>query len=285
MRAEHRHELKTNELAEWIANFPQWAKENLRMIIYISVVVVLVAGSYIFHWYRKNVESVRKQLELTRLIAQLSRGKTQILQAQARGVDISYMLIQTADALQAAAQNAKDDQMTALALIKRAEALRMELHYRFGTVDQRDAITQIELAKASYAEAIEKSSSSPSLLAAAKLGLGLCEEELGSFSKAEQIYSDVATNALYEGTVAAAQARMRLDTMADYRRKVVFTPAAKPAPTKTELLRPQIQLSPVDINLAPQTQSVGPEMDSLMPSSANSVPPPAPLLPDINMVP
>jgi len=285
MRAKHRHELKTNELAEWIANFPQWVKENLRMIIYVSAVVVLVAGSYIFHWYRKNVESVRKQLELTRLIAQLSRGKTQILQAQARGVDISYMLIQTADALQAAAQSAKDDQMTALALIKRAEALRMELHYRFGTVDERDAITQIELAKASYAEAVEKSSGSPALLAAAELGLGLCEEELGNFSKAQQIYSDIATNTLYEGTVAAAQAKVRLDTMADYQRKVVFKPAAKPAPTKTELLRPQIQLSPVDINLAPQTQSGGPEMDSLLPSSANSVPLADPLLPDINMVP
>ncbi|MHC4571915.1 MAG: hypothetical protein ACYS0C_07550 [Planctomycetota bacterium] len=285
MKAEHRHELKTNELAEWIANFPQWAKKNLRMIIYVSVVVFLVAGSYIFHWYRKNVESVRKQLELTRLIAQLSQGKTRILQAQARGVDISYMLIQTADNLKIAAQNAREAQMVALALIKRAEALRMELHYRFGTVDERDAITQIELAKASCAEAIEKASTSPSLMAAAKLGLGLCEEELGNFGKAEQIYSDIATNALYEGTVVVSQAKIRLETMVDYQRKVVFKPAAKPAPTETELLRPQIQLSPVDINLAPQTQGSVPEMGSPLPSSANSVPPVAPPLPEINMVP
>jgi hypothetical protein len=161
----------------------------------------------------------------------------------------------------------------------------MELHYRFGTVDERDAITQIELAKASYAEAIEKASTSSSLMATAKLGLGLCEEELGNFGKAEQIYSDIATNALYEGTVAVSQAKIRLETMADYQRKVVFKPAAKPAPTKTELLRPQIQLSPVDINLAPQTQGSMPEMGSPLPSSANSVPLVAPPLPEINMVP
>jgi len=280
MKAEHRHELKTNELAEWIANFPQWAKENLRMIIYISVVVVLVAGSYIFHWYRKNVESVRKQLELTKLIAQLSQGKTRILQAQARGVDISYMLIQTADNLRIAAQNAREEQMAALALIKRAEALRMELHYRFGTIEERDTEAAIGLAKASYTEAIEKASSSPSLLATAKLGLGLCEEELGNFETAEQIYSDVITNTSFEGTVAAAQAKLRLETMGDYRRKVVFKPLAKPTPTKPELLRPEIQLGPVDINLVPPTQFGGPETGSPLPSSANGVP-----LPDINMVP
>ncbi len=33
MKSEHRHELKTNELAEWIANFPTWAKENAKVLI------------------------------------------------------------------------------------------------------------------------------------------------------------------------------------------------------------------------------------------------------------
>lgn len=285
MKAEHRHELKTNELAEWIANFPQWAKENAKTIIYVSVLVAVVAGVYFWRQYEENVVSVRKQLELTRLIAQLPRGKMQILQAQARGVDISYMLIQTAEDLKIAAQNAKDDLMAALALIKRAEALRMELHYRLGTVSERDAEAQMDLAKASYTEALEKSSTNPSLMATAKLGLGLCEEELGNFEKAKQIYSETVANTSFEGTVSVAQAKMRLDTMADYRRKVVFKPAAKPVPTSPELLRPQIQLSPVDVNLGPQTQVGGPEMGSPLPFSTNSVPLGTPPLPDINMAP
>jgi len=271
MKSEHRHELKTNDLAEWIANFPQWAKENLRMIIYISIVVVLVLGSYIVHWYRKNVESVRKQLALTGLIAQLSQGKMQILQAQARGVDISYTLIQFADNLQAAAQDAKDEQMAAVALIKRAEALRMELHYRFGAVSKQDAKAAIERAKASYTEAIEKSSTNPSLMATAKLGLGLCEEELGNFEKAQQTYSDITTNTSFEGTVAVAQAKLRLETMGDYQRKVAFKPSSKPAPTEIEALRPQIQLKPTDIDISPQMQNGGPGVDFPLPSSANGV--------------
>ena len=60
MKSKHRHELKTNELAEWIANFPQWAQENARMIIFVAVVAVLVIGLACFYWYQKNVVSVRK---------------------------------------------------------------------------------------------------------------------------------------------------------------------------------------------------------------------------------
>ena len=59
MKSEHRHELKTNELAEWIAHLPQWTRENLRTIIYVSVVAVLVIGSSFWYWRKRNVETVQ----------------------------------------------------------------------------------------------------------------------------------------------------------------------------------------------------------------------------------
>ncbi|MHC4497601.1 MAG: hypothetical protein ACYS21_00645 [Planctomycetota bacterium] len=125
MKAEHRHELKTNELAEWIAHLPQWAKENVRIIIIVSAVVVLGAGSYFYYRYQKNVVSARRQLRLTELASQVSQGKRNILTTRAtRGLDISFTLLQLADDLENFAQNAKNDQMAALALIKQAEALR-----------------------------------------------------------------------------------------------------------------------------------------------------------------
>jgi len=269
MKSEHRHELKTNELAEWLTNLPQWAKENLKMIIYVSVVVVLVIGLVIFRWYKKNVESVRKQLEFTKLIAQLPQRKMQILQAQSQGIDASYMLLGTAEDFQTFARNVKDDQMAALALIKQAEALRMELHYRAGTVDEQDVTTQINRAKAGYSEALSRvmgpeggDTINPSLTAAAKFGLGLCEEELGNFAAAENIYRDIAANSDFECTTAAAQAKHRLETMADYQRKVVFKAAPKQAPT--EPLHPQIELK---VPEGPQTQDDAFEVaDSNLPS-------------------
>ncbi|UCF44093.1 MAG: hypothetical protein JSV99_04005 [Planctomycetota bacterium] len=246
MKAEHRHELKTNVLAEWITNFPQWAKKNLRMIIYVSVVVIAVGGSAAFYWYRKNVESVREQLQLTRLITQLSQGKLQVLQSQLRGMDVSYMLIQIADGLEDFGRNAKDDQMAALALVKRAEALRTELHCRLGTISEQDKQAAIGRAKSSYAEAIDKPVANRSLAATAKLGLGLCEEELGNFEQAEQIYTEMVSSGDFEGTAAFVAAKHRLATMADYQQEVVFAPAPEPKPA--ELAEPELTISAADVN-------------------------------------
>jgi tetratricopeptide (TPR) repeat protein len=240
MKSEHRRQLKTNELADWIVNFPQWARENTTMIIYISVLIVVVAGVYFWKIYEKRMVSDREQLELTNFIAGISQSKTQILQAQEQGIDASYTLIQAADNLQNIAQNTKEEQIAAMALIKRAEALRMELHYRLGNISSGDLTAQINRAKDSYTKAIEKSSTNPSLMATAKLGLGLCEEELGNFEQARQIYSEITENTDFEGTVAAAQAQQRLHTMADYQQKVTFKPSPKRAPA--ESIQPEIKL-------------------------------------------
>ena len=246
MKAEHRHELKTNELAEWIANLPQWARQNIKMIIYVSVFLILVAGSYFYRRYQKNVVSVNKQINLTRIYNQLAQGKTQILQAQTRGMDISYQLIQIADDLKIRAQDIKDSQEAAFALIKRGEALRMELHYRPGTVNSDDLIAQINLAKESYNKAVEKSINNPSLMTMAKLGLGLCEEELGNFTIAENIYRDITTNPSFEGTVAAAQAKLRLEIMDDLKQEITLAPSPK---AQSKATQPVVELKAPDAAL------------------------------------
>jgi hypothetical protein len=217
MKPEHRHELKTNELAEWLSNLPQWARKNLTTIIYVSVVSVVVIIYSFWYYYQKNAALVKKQLGLTKLIHRLPYNKSQILQAQSRGMDSSYTLIQAADSLQATAQDIKDPLAAASALIKRADALRTELHYRLGTVGESVSADQINRAKASYSEAIEKAASSPSLTATARFGLGLCEEEIGNFDQAQQIYRDLATSPRFAYTTAAAQAKIRLDSIPIYR--------------------------------------------------------------------
>lgn len=256
MKADHRHDLKTNELAEWIANLPDWAKENRTMIIGVTAVIVAAAGIYFWQFYRKNAVSAQKQLRLTGLSNQLSLSKMQILQAQSEGRDLSFILLQPAENLKAFAQETRqgrDDQMAALALIKRAEALRSELHYRRGPVSEQDLVMQINQAKVSYTEALERAASNPSLKATAKFGLGLCEEELANFEQARQIYQDIVSSPEFEGTVAKASAKYRLDTMADYKTAVVF----KPAPQAITILKPPAegprkvgaQIKPADANL------------------------------------
>jgi tetratricopeptide (TPR) repeat protein len=297
MKSEHRHELKTNELAEWLSNLPQWTKENLTIIIVISAVIVAaITFYYIRYGYRKSVVA-EEQLEFTNLLNQLSASKMQVLSAQAQGRDLSFILLQPANSLGTFAQNAKSDQMAALALIKQAEAQRTELHYRPGTVSNKDLTSQINQAKAAYTEAIQtrlQGTSNPSLTAAAEFGLGLCEEELGNFEKAQQIYQIIAENPDFEGTVAVAQAKHRLETMADYKQKVIFKPAPTPpaaslppatsgGQTTGAATEPTIQIKPVDTNLpaevilpidvnqASQTSNVLPDVNSKVPEPNVSV--------------
>ncbi len=244
MKSEHRHELKTNELAQLIAKAPQWAKDNRTTIIYVSVfVVLLVAYSFWFN-YKKNVTTTRDQIQLTGLVNQLNRSKSNILTSQSQGFDSSYNLLQIAQSFQDFAGNTKNNNMAALALIKRAEALRMELHYRMETVEKANLTTQINDAKQSYTQAIEKAPTDPALIAAARFGLGLCEEELGNFEQAKQIYTQIVEDPALAGTTAVASADWRIKVMDDYKTEVVFKAPARPV-SAPETLRPQIDLGPV----------------------------------------
>ena len=76
------------------------------MIIYVSVVVVIVAASYFYHRYQKTVVASREQTAMT-ILCRNCPSKRQIAQAQAQGMDVSYMLLQMADELDNIAGNAK----------------------------------------------------------------------------------------------------------------------------------------------------------------------------------
>jgi hypothetical protein len=292
MKAEHRHELKTNELAEWIAHLPQWARENGRMVIYISVVVVLVIGSGLWYWRKITSESVRQELDFTNFVARLSQSKMQILMNQQRGTDTSYSLIEAATALGTIADGAKEGDMAALALIKQAEALRANLHYRQQTVNQTDLQRTINEAKTVYNKAIEKAAGNPSLTAMARFGLGLCEEELGNFSGARQIYGDIVANDDFEGTTVVAEAKQRLETMADYEKKIVFKAMPRPKQPPADfvqqppdLLQPPIPLRPIEDNITVEGPNrvimvpdvnIGPEPNRVPESLNIKIQPPAP---------
>jgi len=236
MKSDHRHELKTNELADWLSHLPEWTKENLTSIIIVVAAVVASGAIYGWRLYSKNVLQANEQAEFTALINQVSGGKMQILQGQKeQGRDWSFVLLQPANNLQSFAQRTGNDKMAALALIKRAEALRAELHY--GNVEEDYLINQTNLAKESYTKALERCSAIPSLTGTAKFGIGLCEEELGNFEQAKTIYEEIAGNAEYKNTLAAVRAQRRLETMADYQREIAFNPAPKP-------LTPTVQTTP-----------------------------------------
>jgi predicted negative regulator of RcsB-dependent stress response len=273
MKSDHRHELKTNELADWLSHLPEWTKKNLITIVIVAVLIAAAAALYGWRLYNKNVVQVQEQTEFTNLLNQVSSGKMQILQGrQSQGRDWSFVLLQPANSLQTFAQKTSHKRMAALALIKRAEALRAELHY--GNVEEQYLINQTNLAKASYAEALEKCSTNPSLTATAKFGIGLCEEELGNFKQARQIFQDIAGNSDFESTLATIRAKRRLETMADYQQKIVFKPAPEPTvqttPTGTgqlpNIIPPFNIYRPLEFDMLPESNQ---PVEANLPVDAN----------------
>ncbi len=245
MKSEHRHELKTNELADWLTHFPQWARENRSTLIGAAVVLVLVTGVYFVRFYRKDVVSVRHQVQLTGLVTQIPVQKMTAARAASQGTDQSIALLPIAQELKAFAEDSGNKRMAALALIKQAEALRAELHYRLTGAGSEELARQIGQAQTSYQQALGLAADAPALAATAQFGLGLCEEGLGNFDQAKQIYQQVADNPDYAGTAAQRAAAFRVMTVDDYRSPVSFKPAPQPKP---EASAPQIQIGPPDTN-------------------------------------
>jgi tetratricopeptide (TPR) repeat protein len=260
MKSEHRHELKTNELADWLAHFPEWAKTNRNTLIGAAVVLVVAGGVYFWLFYQRGAAAAQTQIRLTNLVTQVPSQKGALARSLAQGGMQSDVLLAVARDLQDFARGVGDDKMAALALIERAEAIRADLHYRSGDVSQAELSDQIGQARNSYQQALDRVGSDPLLAAKAHFGLGLCEEELGNFDAARQIYRDIVDNADYEGTTGRAAAEYRLAVMDDYRGPVVFKPAPKPKASQ-----PQIQVRPGDANApivipVPNDVTVGPAL-------------------------
>ncbi len=237
MKSDHRHELKTNELADWLGHLPQWVEENRTTLIAVGVVAIVALGVYFVRFRGRESATTRQHVRLTSLVMQLPDQAERIAAQQADAMS----LLPIAQDLNDFAQTATDDTMAAMALVKRGEALRAELHYRVAEVSRDEIARQIASAQDSYRQALERAASVPALAAAAQFGLGLCEEELGNFDKAREIYQQVASTDGYAGTTAQAAAAHRLQTMDDYKTAVVFKPAPVSPPVTTT---PDIQIEP-----------------------------------------
>ena len=241
MKAEHRHELKTNELAQWITEFPQWVKTNSRMIIYVAIVIVAVVGTVLLKSYNKQQVYKTKDY-FTSLISRLNNAEAQIIQAASQGEDMSFQLLGLADDLQTAAETFTDPVMISLAYIKRGDTLRSELHYRQMCPSAEVVTEQIDKALAAYNNALSKGSDKSMYVAGAKFGLGICAEEKQNFDGARAIYNEIVANEEFKGTVAYASAAGRLEIMDKYTSAVEFKAAPAAVQPAERELKPQIQL-------------------------------------------
>lgn len=239
MKSERRHELHSNELAEWIENFPEWAKENRNSIIYTSVVVILILISVYLKWFAPQPAVGKGQLEMTQYAEMVQMGKMQAAASKEPGTVRPEMLTSASDKLGTLSKQVSGGQSEAFAQIKRGEALRAQIHYTSPPMDNGARDLLLEKAKKAYSDALAKADDNMQIAGMAKLGLGLCEEEAGNYAAAQSAYNELAGNESYAGTVAKLMAAKRAKTLDDYKETIVFVdipksaenkPAAAPAP-------------------------------------------------------
>lgn len=250
MDKEQRHELKTNELADWIVHLPDFLRRNWAQITGLTLIVIALLVIPIFRRTRHKA-TLTQQTETTQLIQKIAQEKVTAIRSQSTGIlDAQSQLLVVANSLEAAANKARNPYAAALALIKRGEALRADLHYQSGRVERPAVVAQINQAKKAYESAIEKAQGNSTLIAMARMGLGLCAEEVGNFDRAKEIYEQIAAGDDFAGTIFPAQAQLRLDFMDDSRTKFVFVET--PQPDLSEL---GFQIPP-----GPSAEIVGPAL-------------------------
>ncbi len=228
MDKEHRHELKSNELADWITHLPDFVRRNWVQITGVILIIIALLVIPIFKRTRDNT-MLTGQVEATKLMQKIVQEKVGVVQNQSQGVlETQNQLLVVANSLEEAAKNTKNPFAAAFALIKRGEALRADLHYQSGDVERSVVLSQIKQAKTAYNSAIEKAQGNSTLIGMARMGLGLCAEEGGKFDGAKEIYEAILNNTDFAGTIYPAQAQHRLDFMDDNRTKFVFVEAPQP---------------------------------------------------------
>ena len=84
MDAEHRHELKTNELADWLTHAPQYFRDNARTIIGLVLIIIAVITWPLFKRMRTKAD-LRQKAQTTDMITEAERTKLLVLQTQMEG--------------------------------------------------------------------------------------------------------------------------------------------------------------------------------------------------------
>jgi tetratricopeptide (TPR) repeat protein len=248
--AQHRHELKTNELADWLTHAPEFLKKNASSIIGVALIVVGIITWPMFTRMRA-ASDIAKSAAVTESIQNLERDIYSVVQAAEQDDETRRQatgaLLVNANALLDQADKADNPDLAALARIKAAQALRTELHVRAERVEVGEIQTRIGQAQEAYNKALT-SATTPTLKAMAKLGLGLCAEELGQRDAAAALYRDIIATPEFASTVVPAQAQGRLDGLEENLESFVFAPAPAPAETAT----------PVEINVTTSAETAPP---------------------------
>ncbi len=208
MDSQERHELKQNDLAEFLSHFKQWWDKH--GTTFLLVLVIAIGGLYGYRWYTTK-EHRRKHAAWSAVMA---AGTPEALQ------DV-------------AAQHADVDGAWSRATLDAADSLASQANLGVepsaaGQPDQSTDLTEeqrqrkLELAEKLYQQVIERGT--PLFAANARAGLAAVYESMGEFDKAAAQYAQLQQTAS-AWPVIVRQAQRQAADLERLKQPVEFRPA------------------------------------------------------------
>ena len=277
MKAERRHELKTNALARGIEGFPNyWRDYGSRALLF--VVVMLLVFLLVRYWNQKKQQQAEEvtaamenvQSELQRLDQfPLSYGGPPSVVLEQR-----KQILQQADgSIQTLLNSSKDPNILA-----KANLAQGDLDWKLATLpDMPAAETQPSLrvpnrqkllndARAAYERILVPPYDNSALnVYSARMGLAAVAENLQEWDKARQQYEAIVNSSNLPASFRD-YARARLDALPGYQRPAYLGPP--PPPETQPTTAPAQQLGPQ----APSTMPTAPILPTTAPAEATSRP-------------
>ncbi|MHC4552603.1 MAG: YfgM family protein [Planctomycetota bacterium] len=248
MDSEHRHELKSNELADILTHLPEFCKKNSNVIIGVALIVIGLVTWPMFNKMGKQ-KVIAQQSQVSDAIQQLSQSVGAALQETATDADLETILL-NAQTLTDDVAKTDNPNLAALAYIKSGQAYRTYLHLAKENLDAAAIEEKVQKAEEAYNKALEKADIA-TVKAMAQLGLGLCAEERGQTAQAANIYKAIVADESYAATAIPAQAQIRLDGLDENAETFTFAPAPMEQMSAEEL-KAAIDMKKLEIEQAKQ---------------------------------
>lgn len=274
MDSQHRHELKTNELAEGLSHLPGLLKDNANTII-----GVLLIATALITWPMLSKMANRKDLAeraaVSQSIQMLDQDVRSILQSPADDIPARSEALNTylvnADELLNKAADTDIPNLAAMAQVKAAQAIRTELHLR-QEVTAEMLESQVQKSADAYQKALE-TAESPTIRAMAQFGLGLCSEELGQTDQAADIYQQIIDDESYKATTLPTQAQHRLDAIEENSESFNFAEVPVAIENLPSELIEAVQAEPQEATIEPVAKETAEDVEIAVPDAEQTTPP------------
>lgn len=209
MDSQHKHELKENDLQQFLAHFGEWWGKHQTKVL---IAAILIAGTILAVRVMKN-NAIQEH-------------------------DSTYfgLNLETSPAgFKAIAADAGDDNVRAIASLRAADLLMQEAAMPAAgddndpTDDERKA--KLEEARQLYSQA-DSAAEHMLFKLNARMGLAAVAESLGNWEEAVKVYETVKADAAETYPRFAAEAGTRISLLPRVKTPPVFAPEPKPEPTK-----------------------------------------------------